>query len=237
MSLLSHRLPTKSVYFKSLEPLECDICHEPFTPDHSPSRVGCGHIFGIQCLKEWAQSPEPNADTCPMCRRQLFIRDAEFDLPPPLPPYEEEITDLLRQIGKKYYESSSTLERSIIDCSTSFAHVLLDNVMNHLYMRSHFDIFPMPEHDEIFEPVEAARNKVKDSIIRFMRQKVRGNWPNNDPRYEIRKDIQDLEDAVKKEIEDWVIIARIPRRDADHQSEDARDQTPYAHTSLSDRQV
>lgn len=39
--------------------------------DHAASRIlTCGHIYGSDCIRTWLET----ADTCPMCRKKLFIR-------------------------------------------------------------------------------------------------------------------------------------------------------------------
>lgn len=58
---------------------ECSICFEespllPFLPGrihHNACKIlACGHWFGTHCLHTWLQ----DENTCPMCRRQLFLR-------------------------------------------------------------------------------------------------------------------------------------------------------------------
>ena len=47
----------------------CAICLESFSqdPDHKPSALECGHVFGRSCILEW----EERDPGCPICRQYL----------------------------------------------------------------------------------------------------------------------------------------------------------------------
>ncbi|KAF2997888.1 hypothetical protein E8E13_004004 [Curvularia kusanoi] len=77
-------------FLTSLEEITCPICLQSFDDTHYPVSIdGCRHIFGVDCLKIWAQSDSDNYNTCPTCRAVLFgqssyelqqLTDQEFEL-------------------------------------------------------------------------------------------------------------------------------------------------------------
>ena len=52
-----------------MNPDECAICFEGFTPDSGHSVLGCGHKFHMMCVVRWFQDQE-GPSTCPCCRRE-----------------------------------------------------------------------------------------------------------------------------------------------------------------------
>lgn len=52
-----------------MNPDECAICFEDFTPDSGHSVLGCGHKFHLMCVVRWFQDQE-GPSTCPCCRRE-----------------------------------------------------------------------------------------------------------------------------------------------------------------------
>ncbi|KAL1602548.1 hypothetical protein SLS60_005964 [Paraconiothyrium brasiliense] len=64
---------------------DCGICQEKFDHDeHAPARLcgpnSCNHMFGASCLTTWLNSRMPGANTCPMCRKELFVSENdEYD--------------------------------------------------------------------------------------------------------------------------------------------------------------
>jgi hypothetical protein len=56
---------------------ECPICLREFTPKDCPIQTKCEHVFGKQCLKQWAK----RKDSCPFCRALKCSRmlDVEVD--------------------------------------------------------------------------------------------------------------------------------------------------------------
>jgi hypothetical protein len=52
-----------------MNPDECAICFEAFTPDSGHSVLGCGHKFHMMCVVRWFQDQE-GPSTCPCCRRE-----------------------------------------------------------------------------------------------------------------------------------------------------------------------
>ncbi|KAJ4348682.1 uncharacterized protein N0V89_010060 [Didymosphaeria variabile] len=63
----------------------CSICQEDFDNNkHAPARLcgsdSCNHVFGASCLTTWLKSQMPRANTCPMCRKELFVSEnGEYD--------------------------------------------------------------------------------------------------------------------------------------------------------------
>ena len=86
----------KPVGNPDLEPEDhrCAICGEHFTTDDHPAvRLPCNHAFGEPCIREWLRPYSPfaryngyelkvGANTCPMCRREFFPKQREFDILP-----------------------------------------------------------------------------------------------------------------------------------------------------------
>jgi hypothetical protein len=52
-----------------MNPDECAICFEGFTPDSGHSVLGCGHKFHMMCVVRWFQD-QTGPSTCPCCRRE-----------------------------------------------------------------------------------------------------------------------------------------------------------------------
>lgn len=52
-----------------MNPDECAICFDVFTPDSGHSVLGCGHKFHMMCVVRWFQDQE-GPSTCPCCRRE-----------------------------------------------------------------------------------------------------------------------------------------------------------------------
>ena len=46
---------------------ECSICKNDFEESSIVSKLDCGHIFDIDCIKKWAQLNR----TCPICRKDI----------------------------------------------------------------------------------------------------------------------------------------------------------------------
>lgn len=46
---------------------ECSICKNDFEECSVISKLDCGHIFDIDCIKKWAQYNR----TCPICRKDI----------------------------------------------------------------------------------------------------------------------------------------------------------------------
>lgn len=57
----------------------CDICHGAFDRGHHVAvRTKCQHIFGLSCLTRWTYTNGEQLNTCPNCRRALFIKPPDF---------------------------------------------------------------------------------------------------------------------------------------------------------------
>jgi hypothetical protein len=71
------KLPTRAEFFRNVKVVDnCAICHDGFSATHKPTRTGptskCSHIFGDKCLRKWSKSGNEQANTCPLCREELF---------------------------------------------------------------------------------------------------------------------------------------------------------------------
>jgi hypothetical protein len=71
----------------TLDPDEniCSICLEEWimaTDDIVRTRE-CGHVCQRDCLVDWFDSDRPNHNTCPECRRPLFLNTS------PIEPYDD----------------------------------------------------------------------------------------------------------------------------------------------------
>jgi hypothetical protein len=59
----------------------CTICKEDMSDlDEAAVLVQCGHIFHRSCLLPWLNNPAARVATCPLCRRNLFIRPRSQDV-------------------------------------------------------------------------------------------------------------------------------------------------------------
>lgn len=56
----------------------CAICLDAYTlPFHTAFAIKkCGHVLGMSCFETWINSTATNANTCPLCRTELFTRRA-----------------------------------------------------------------------------------------------------------------------------------------------------------------
>ncbi|KAF2845311.1 hypothetical protein T440DRAFT_522739 [Plenodomus tracheiphilus IPT5] len=67
--------------------LECGVCLEDLVPVAQSIRPGsrladpvvylkpCAHFFHVLCIVRWHNSSRPERNTCPLCRRVLFVAD------------------------------------------------------------------------------------------------------------------------------------------------------------------
>jgi len=69
---------TKDEFLKSLDPLQCSLCLEPYDAQHVPVEIACGHVFGDYCIANVAESETQNNNRCPLCRCKLFEQE-DFD--------------------------------------------------------------------------------------------------------------------------------------------------------------
>ncbi|VDL80346.1 unnamed protein product [Nippostrongylus brasiliensis] len=46
----------------------CIICRDEMTPESTPKRLPCGHVFHTHCLRSWFQRQQ----TCPTCRTDIL---------------------------------------------------------------------------------------------------------------------------------------------------------------------
>jgi hypothetical protein len=73
ISTLPATMPTKDEFVRSLQPLTCSICLEPYDTEHFPTEMpGCRHVFGAPCIKTLINTQPPNNNRCPLCRGELF---------------------------------------------------------------------------------------------------------------------------------------------------------------------
>jgi hypothetical protein len=67
---------------------DCPVCHEPFDETtHHPVALACNHEICRDCVQEWSESGQPNANKCPLCRQLMWHKDPEY-LPIRSPPFE-----------------------------------------------------------------------------------------------------------------------------------------------------
>lgn len=61
---------------EDVEGLFCPICMEPWSNggDHQPSCLGCGHLFGMSCIKKWL-GQRRNSGKCPQCNKRSTLKD------------------------------------------------------------------------------------------------------------------------------------------------------------------
>merc|ERR1712154_183893 len=59
------------IYYGNKKPMECMICLERFKLTQAIQRLPCLHIFHIDCIDKWLQSPTGNG-TCPICRTPIY---------------------------------------------------------------------------------------------------------------------------------------------------------------------
>lgn len=99
----------------------CNICMEPFDSTEepeSPVKLPCGHVMGRNCIVKWLAS----SNSCPLCRRVLFEREAWDPFPTEAqlidflesthPQTEAEIRDLLQTTRPAIDASMSELMES-----------------------------------------------------------------------------------------------------------------------------
>ena len=55
----------------------CGICYEAYSED--PVMLPCRHQFDSQCLLYWLSEAHSGQNTCPVCRRELFPRQRDYD--------------------------------------------------------------------------------------------------------------------------------------------------------------
>ncbi|EYB81807.1 hypothetical protein Y032_0373g167 [Ancylostoma ceylanicum] len=62
----------------------CIICRDEMTPESTPKRLPCGHVFHTHCLRSWFQRQQ----TCPTCRTDILAaagQRANAAVPPAQP--------------------------------------------------------------------------------------------------------------------------------------------------------
>jgi hypothetical protein len=66
--------PSKAEFMGTLETLQhCDLCRDPFSETHIPTRTKCDHIFGSTCLQAYIDSDDDDSNKCPKCHKVMFI--------------------------------------------------------------------------------------------------------------------------------------------------------------------
>jgi hypothetical protein len=59
----------------------CPICLEPYEANHTAAQIPtCKHVFGLPCLKTWAQAIHSGSNTYLMCEQTTFLPKARSDL-------------------------------------------------------------------------------------------------------------------------------------------------------------
>ncbi|KAH6872695.1 hypothetical protein BKA58DRAFT_400898 [Alternaria rosae] len=131
-------------FLSSLEPLECAICLEGYDTSHPPIMLGCRHIFGENCLRDWV---EAGTSTCPNCRAPLFGEESaappseQVQLPPvelptdvvreePVVPTSQEIPQLPMEVLADFIREASMVrwsqepQQRRVQVSTDVMHVI-----------------------------------------------------------------------------------------------------------------
>lgn len=80
----------------------CHICLDSYGSPENPIRLPCGHVVGRSCISRWLAT----SNSCPLCRRVLFARNAAAS--------ETEIRALLEWTG---------LPRDQIDVAVEFIDI------------------------------------------------------------------------------------------------------------------
>ena len=52
---------------------DCDVCYKPLQKRTNHVFTICGHLFCVHCFLRWWDT----SSTCPMCRAELFVQDAD----------------------------------------------------------------------------------------------------------------------------------------------------------------
>ncbi|KAF2642220.1 hypothetical protein P280DRAFT_506639 [Massarina eburnea CBS 473.64] len=50
----------------------CTICMDTYDGSHRAVQLPCSHVFGRNCISEWANSRAENSNACPICRAPLY---------------------------------------------------------------------------------------------------------------------------------------------------------------------
>lgn len=56
---------------------QCSVCMDPVEEEQLAMRIGCGHLFHQICLQTWANSNEASSSSCPLCRQDFNMLNAE----------------------------------------------------------------------------------------------------------------------------------------------------------------
>ena len=92
----------------------CDICYEPYKSGkhrERPCRLPCQHVLGRTCIGKWILPGKegPNT-TCPMCRSELFTKNA-FMEPLLIPSEDGDVADWVRETTLLYEGDPNAEER------------------------------------------------------------------------------------------------------------------------------
>ncbi|VDM56539.1 unnamed protein product [Angiostrongylus costaricensis] len=68
ISAMNNLFPVVSAEDLSAMDATCIICRDEMTPDSTPKRLPCGHVFHTHCLRSWFQRQQ----TCPTCRTDIL---------------------------------------------------------------------------------------------------------------------------------------------------------------------
>ena len=56
----------------------CSLCLEPYSEGDRVLKLPCGHSYHTDCVRPWFDSTQCKARSCPTCRQNPLISDAEF---------------------------------------------------------------------------------------------------------------------------------------------------------------
>ncbi|KAJ1360098.1 E3 ubiquitin-protein ligase hrd-1 [Parelaphostrongylus tenuis] len=68
INAMNNLFPVVSAEDLSAMDATCIICRDEMTPESTPKRLPCGHVFHTHCLRSWFQRQQ----TCPTCRTDIL---------------------------------------------------------------------------------------------------------------------------------------------------------------------
>ncbi|MCJ1465125.1 hypothetical protein MMC07_003741 [Pseudocyphellaria aurata] len=183
----------KPVDTGELKPDECicTICSEELTDTHHAVRLPCGHIFGASCIKAWLNpfapctteeifGPAVGANTCPMCRRELFPPQQYADV---LPVLEERIKlwdKAYAEVGIELSETDRRVREDLLRYLHSYSAVFgfdeyypanhsAQSASDYSYLacRFLFDFAVQVRHENITPEQERLRRRLEEVAVRL----------------------------------------------------------------------
>ena len=112
----------------------CSICIGPFTSLSDVSATICGHIFHTDCLNDWLQMKENEAnECCPQCRKTcLKTHKIYFSAGPGNTKLLEETVQRNNDLEKKMQDNDKIIVETIFSSTHSYRKVLRSGVQTYL---------------------------------------------------------------------------------------------------------